>query len=370
MKYVRMPIEAESPEELGYGKIRCNLAESSITDATLKELGIHLGDLVLAYGDHKGNPQLRELIAAQYPGINADDILITPGAAAALFIVATSLLEKEDHLVVQFPNYATNLATPETIGCDISKIELQFENSFQFETANVEKLIHAKTKLLSITTPHNPTGTMPDANQLQALLKIAEKKNIFLLADETYRDLTQGEKPPLAATLSENAISISSISKAYGLPGIRIGWIITKNKKLKELFLAAKEQIFICNSVVDEEIAAKFLQSPETRIAWIKKHIAANFSLVEKFMHNNSFLEWIKPSGGVVCFPRFKSEIKIDEKEFHKVLNEKHGTYVGPGHWFGMSDRYMRIGFGWPSAKELEEGLQHIISAFEETQLK
>jgi aspartate/methionine/tyrosine aminotransferase len=369
MKYIRMPIEAESPEEMGYGKIRCNLAESSITDATLKGLGIRIDNLVLAYGDHKGNPKLRELIASEYEGINADDVLITPGAAAALFIVATSLLEKKDHLVVQFPNYATNLATPEAIGCEISKIELKFENEFQVETSAIEKLIRPETKLISITNPHNPTGTTISEDQLHSLIKIAEKKNIFLLVDETYRDLVQGEKLPLAATLSENAISISSISKAFGLPGIRIGWIITKNKKLKELFLAAKEQIFICNSVIDEEIAYKFLQSPEIRIAWIKKHIVTNFSLVEKFMQKNDFLEWVKPSGGVVCFPRFKIELDIDEKKFYKTLNEKYGTCVGPGHWFGMSDRYMRIGYGWPSSKELEEGLKNILAAARETGL-
>jgi len=369
MKYVRMPIESESPEELGYGKIRCNLAESSVTDATLKGLGIRIDNLVLAYGDHKGNPKLRELIAAEYPGINADDVLITPGAAAALFIVATSLLEKSDHLVVQFPNYATNLATPEAIGCEISKIDLQFENGFQTENSSIEKLIHNNTKLISVTNPHNPTGTMMQVEQLHSLIQLAEKKNSIVLVDETYRDLAHNEKPPLAATLSENAISISSISKAFGLPGIRIGWLITKNKKVQELFLAAKEQIFICTSIIDEEIAYKFLQSPEIRLAWIKKHIATNFSLVEKFMHNNPFLEWVKPSGGVVCFPRFKIELDIDEKQFYKVLNEKYGTYVGPGHWFGMSDRYMRIGYGWPSSKELKEGLGNIISAAKESLL-
>jgi aspartate/methionine/tyrosine aminotransferase len=369
MKYQRMPIEVESPEEMGYGKIRCNLAESSVTDATLKELGIRIEDLVLAYGDHRGHLKLRELIASQHNGINADDVLITPGAAAALFIVSTSLLEKDDHLLVQFPNYATNLVTPEAIGCGISKIETTFENNFRLQIPEIKSNILPDTKLISITHPHNPTGTVLSKNDLQQLISIAEEKKCLLLIDETYRDLNHGEQLPLAATFSENAVSVSSISKAYGLPGIRIGWIITKNKILKEQFLAAKEQIVICNSVIDEEIAYRFLLAPEKRNEWIKNHLAVNFSALEKFMEKNPFLEWVKPSGGVVAFPRFKPGIKIDIDKFYKILNEKYETYVGPGHWFGMNDRYMRIGYGWPSAEEFENGLNNILAAAKEAVL-
>ena len=363
MKYRRMSIEVESPEQLGYKNLRCNLAESSVTDVKWKELGIELGDLTLAYGDHKGNPQLREFIAAMYPGISSDDVLITAGAASALFIVATSLLEKEDHLVVQFPNYATNLETPFAIGCGISKIETTFENGFQFSVEEVEKQMKPNTRLISITNPHNPTGTTISQKTLEELIRLAENKNCFLLVDETYRDLVYGEKLPLAATLSENVISVSSISKAHGLPGIRIGWLITRNKKLQETFLAAKEQIFICNSGIDEEIAYQYLLSSETHNSRTKQHVAKNFSIVENWIKQNDFFEWIPPTGGCVCFPRFKSEIKIDIELFYKTLNEKCGTFVGPGHWFGVEDRSMRIGFGWPSENELREGLNHILVA-------
>jgi aspartate/methionine/tyrosine aminotransferase len=367
MKYRRMPIEMESPEELGYENVRCNLAESSVTDATFKDLGIQLNDLVLAYGDHRGNKKLRELIAAKYPGLSADDVLITAGAASALFIVATSLLEKDDHLIVQFPNYATNLATPEMIGCAISKIELKFENDFQFDKDDVEKLLRKETKLISVTSPHNPAGTMMSKDLLIALDEIAGRKKCYLLVDETYRDLSFNEPPPLAPTFSENTISISSISKAYGLPGLRIGWIITKNKKLQETFLAAKEQIFICNSGIDEEIAFQFLNSNAVRKIQIEKQIRNNFAIVEQWMNENPFLEWVKPSGGVVCFPRFKSTINIDIKQFYETLNNNYKTFVGPGHWFGMPDNYMRIGYGWPNENELKEGLQNILNAAKES---
>lgn len=360
MRYRRMPIESESPEELGYGKIRCNLAESSVFDAKWKELGISLNDLTLSYTDHRGHPGLRQLIAEMYPGISADDVLITNGAASALFILATSLLEKEDHLVVQSPNYATNLETPYAIGCRIGKAEMEFEEKFDPGLAKYIEAMTPATKLISITNPHNPTGTTISPDLLNELIKLAENKNCFLLVDETYRDLSFGEKLPLAASLSENVISISSISKAHGLPGLRIGWLITKNKKLKETFLAAKEQIFICNSVVDEEIVFQYLGTSAARTATIQRHVKNNFVIVESWMKDNPFLEWVKPSGGCICFPRFRNEIKIDTALFYKTLYEKYGTYAGPGHWFGANDRYMRIGFGWPKENELREGLQAI----------
>src|SRR5687768_8059724 len=103
-----MPIEIESPEQLGYANIKCNLAESSVTDLRLEELDLDIGKLVLAYGDHYGKPGLRELIAGKYPGISPDDVLVTAGAANALFIVATTLLSKNDQIVAEFPNYSTN----------------------------------------------------------------------------------------------------------------------------------------------------------------------------------------------------------------------------------------------------------------------
>jgi aspartate/methionine/tyrosine aminotransferase len=127
MKYVRMPIEVESPEQLGYDTIECNLAESSVHDAVFQDLKLNLNELVLAYGHHLGKPELRDVLSKRYVSITPDDVLITAGAAAALFIVATSLLEKNDHLIVLRPNYATNIETPRAIGCEIDFIDLHFE---------------------------------------------------------------------------------------------------------------------------------------------------------------------------------------------------------------------------------------------------
>lgn len=226
MKYVRMALEKESPEELGYGNIRFNLSESSIADRRMGEFTVDLSDLVLLYGDHKGLPELRVLVALQaaQESISASDVLLTSGAAGALFIICTSLLNTESHLVVVRPNYSTNLETPRAIGCEISYVDLSHEDGFRLDLRAVECAITPRTKLISVTCPHNPTGTVMQWEELLALEKLALKHICLLLVDETYRDLSAGEPYPSAAGISSRVIAVSSVSKAYGAPGLRVGW--------------------------------------------------------------------------------------------------------------------------------------------------
>lgn len=366
MRYIRMPIEIESPEQLGYDTIECNLAESSVHDAVFQDLKLNLDGLVLAYGHHLGIPALRELLASPYPGISADDILITAGAAAALFIVGTSLLDKKDHLIVMRPNYATNIETPKAIGCEIDYVDLEFEKKFEPDISFIESLVKPNTKYISITTPHNPTGMVISEKALKELIGIAEKHQCHLLVDETYRDLSYNTLPPLAATLSDRVISVSSVSKAFGLPGIRIGWLITRDKQLQELFLAAKEQIFLCNSVVDEEIALQFLKNKTQYLPVIQKKVQDNFQILNRWMQQQSYLEWVIPQAGVICFPRVKKEISANMPAVYDTLYRQYKTLVGTGHWFGMDSRYMRIGYGWPTAQALSKGLENITQAVKE----
>jgi aspartate/methionine/tyrosine aminotransferase len=361
-----MPIEIEAPEGFGYENIDYNLSESSFTDQRLSDLGININDLVLFYGDHKGKPELRELLADEI-SLTADDVLITSGAATALFIIATSLLDKGDHLVVAKPNYATHIETPRAIGADISYVDLKFENNFDFDIDDLRKLITQKTKLVSLTYPHNPTGALIDKEKLRALIEIVEEKQTYLLFDETYRDMCFVEKLPVAATLSDRVITISSMSKSYGLPGIRIGWIMSKNKQLMETFLAAKEQICITNSVVDEEIAFQYLKRKEELFAPNMVTIKLNFGILKNFIEHQTKLEWVEPKGGCVCFLRIRNDIKLDTDKFYDILLNKYSTYIGKGHWFEEDPGCMRIGYSWDKSEKLEKGLRNILKAMEES---
>jgi aspartate/methionine/tyrosine aminotransferase len=363
MRYVRMPIEVESPEEYGYGNIRNNLSESSIVDQSLGSLGLTVPDLTLLYGEHRGSERLRSLVIEGERGLGADDVLICGGAAGALFIIATALLGPSDHLVVVRPNYATNIETPRAIGCGIGFVDLKFEDGFALDLDAVAAAITPATKLISVTCPHNPTGTMLSEAELNALVALAAERKCLLLVDETYRDLALTTQLPVAAALGEHVISVASMSKAYGIPGIRVGWIINRDAKLMETFLAAKEQISICGSVINEWVAEEVLAN---RAAFLDRTLPEwrrRLDRIAEWMAGEDLLEWVKPAGGVVLFPRMKADPPGGTDAFYRRLLQDHGTYVGPGHWFEMSDRHFRLGYAWPTADELDAGLAGISAA-------
>jgi aspartate/methionine/tyrosine aminotransferase len=170
--------------------------------------------------------------------------------------------------------------------------------------------------------------------------------------------------------LSKNAISVSSVSKAYGIPGIRLGWAISKDKALQQLFLAAKEQVHICNSIVDEEICYQYLNKKENFFPAIQQEIKTNFGLLNNWIDNHQYIEWVEPSGGVVCFPRFKNNVQLNIEKFYKILLEEYKTYVGPGHWFEQNKRSFRLGFGWEKQNEFVKGLGNIDKAIERLHTK
>lgn len=364
MKYVRMPIEIESPEEQGYDTIRFNLSESSMRDRKLSELGLSFDDLTLMYGVHRGAPGLRRLIARTCD-VAEEDVLTTAGAAGALFIIATTLLDKGDHLVVVRPNYATNIETPRAIGCAIDYVDLKFEEGFRLDVDRLKRLVRPQTKLISVTTPHNPTGVALDETTLRYLIALADAHGCQLLVDETYRDMAFGKRPPVAAALSPRAISVASMSKSYGTPGIRVGWIVNRDAKLMERFLAAKEQIGICGSIVDERIAEAALEQAPQFLSIVERDLSAAIATVESWLADERRMEWVKPQGGCVCFPRIRQEADIDVEKFYTTLAREHATAVGPGHWFEQDRRFMRIGFGWPLGHELKGGLAAISASLD-----
>ena len=363
-----MPIEIESPEQLGYDTITNNLSESSVADRRLTDLGIDLGSgldqLLLCYGDHLGDRALREAVAAGGEGLSADDVLVTPGAAAALFATATSLLEPGDHAVVVRTNYATNLETPRAIGAELDTVDLAFDDAWHLDVARIAARVRpGVTRVISVTCPHNPTGTMFDLASLHALIELTERSGAVLLVDETYRDLTHGSPLPIAATLSSRAISVSSMSKAYGLPGLRVGWAVCRDPQLAETLLAAKEQMFICGATLDEAIAARVLADRARILPPILEDVRRRLDIVRDWMNGQSTFEWVEPRGGVVGLVRFRVDIAVDTNRFYDVLLAKHGTYVGPGHWFEVNDRHFRLGFGWPTESELRAGLSALSAA-------
>jgi len=356
-----MIMEVESPEQIGYEQVRYNLAESSMADRRLGNLGVDLDDLLLSYGDHRGDPGLRELIASD-GGVNPDQVLVSVGAAGALFTVATALLNTGDRLVVAHPNYASNLETPYAIGAEIISLPLALEGGFQVDLVHLRTLITPGTKLVSLTTPHNPTGAVIPPDDLREVITMVAEAGAWLLLDETYRELSDTPPPP-AVTLSDRVLSVSSLSKTYGVPGIRIGWVLCRDARLMETLLAAKEQIALAHSVVDEAIARGILERRESLLPGVRDLVRQHRQLVAAWMASEPWLEWVEPQGGVVCFPRIAAESGVNPAHFYQILNERYATWVGPGHWFEQDTRHFRLGFGYPATPDLKQALHNVSAA-------
>lgn len=368
-----MPIEKEAPEEVG-AVIRFNLSESAISDQTLDSLGITIpSSTILTYTEHKGSRKIRSLVANASKGnLTEDDVLVTAGASTSLFIVNSAILGPKDHIVVTRPNYATNLEIPRSIGCEITFIDLDFESQYQLDISRVAAAIRpGVTKLISVCSPNNPTGTILSTAELQSLASLAQANGCYLLVDETYAELnyayTSADREhavPSAAMLGDHVISISSMSKAYGVPGIRMGWLITTNKALQETFLAAKELISISGSVVDELIAEQILTQRTELLSKTIADMARRRGHVANWVDQESdFVDWVKPEAGVMCFIRIKKDLVGGLEAFYKRLLEDHGVYIGRGAWFEQGDNFFRLGYGWPTWEELDTGLKAISKA-------
>ncbi len=291
---------------MGISVTTCRKARSA--DRSLSDLGLTVPNLTLLYAEHRGGRRLRELIVADQPELSADDVLITGGAATALFIVSTSLLGASDHLVVVRPNYATNLETPRAIGCAISFIDLGFEAGFRLDFDALAAAITPRTRLVSVTCPHNPSGVMFTAEELQRLVALTEANGCYLLVDETYRDLSFDGPLPQAAALGRHVISVSSLSKAYGIPGIRIGWLITRDPKLQETVSRrerADQHLRQRDRRMDCRAGARRTRPGSSSPHWSRCASVASSSV--EWIAQEPLLEWVPPQGGVVCFPAHES---------------------------------------------------------------
>jgi aspartate/methionine/tyrosine aminotransferase len=359
MEYKRLRMVTEAPEELGRPIVH-GFSESGVKPRSLSDLGIVIPtELPLAHTKHKGSDRLCSLIANP-DGLDKDDIIITIGASSALFIVASAILTHKDHLVITSPNYPANIATGKATHCDISFVDLHFSTGYRLDLDQIAAAIQPNTRLISITNPNNPTGTSLTTEDLHALAELAKACGCYLLIDETYSNMiySPANYVPAAASLGPHVIGVSSMSKAYGVPGIRIGWISTTNKQLQETFLAAKELQNISVSVLDESAAEQILQRRDELLQSVRSDLQQRRDIVDSWIKSEEeFLEWILPEAGAIGFIRMKKEPPGGTLAFYERLLREHGTYVGPGRWFEQPDTFFRIGFGYPSLELLHEGL-------------
>jgi len=345
-------------------EIEHDIGESGVKYLDLAGLGKQLGNVELRYGHHRGSPELRSRICEQYEDLGPDQVCVTTGSSEANFSVIASLVKDSDHMVVEHPNYPSLYEVPRSLGLRHDLYRLTFEQKFEPDLTRLEQLLKSNTKLVTITHPNNPTGSVVSERKLRDILELVEASNAYLLSDETYRDLSFEEPPPPAATLSDRAISMTTMSKAYGLPGIRIGWVAGP-KHVIESIRAVREQITICNNSLGEAIALSVLERRKTFLENVRRHVSQNFETLKLWMTKQDSLEWVEPRGGVVAFPRLRNGARTEE--LCRTLVTKYRTFTIPGFCFDM-DQHLRIGFGG-SAPELSEGLMRLKRTMDESKV-
>lgn len=338
------------------------LSSSDCDGFTLKEIldlatheEIKLWDnLQLGYTESQGLPILREEIAKLYSSINADDLMVlTP--EEGIFTALNSILSENDHVICVAPSYQSLHQVVRSIGCDITFWNPTEEKDWHFNPGDIEKEIRSTTRMIIINFPHNPTGYLPSIVDYLKVVEIAKRNNLFLFSDEMYRYLEHDSslRLPSAADLYDNAVSLSGMSKTFGLAGLRIGWLSTKNRNLLQAMIAFKDYTTICNSAPSELLAFIALRHKNVLIDFNLKKIKHNLQLIEDFVSkHNRILSWKKPNAGTISFARLN--IEQSAYDFCEKTVKDTGIMIVPSEMFDYGQKHIRLGFG---RKNLQEAL-------------
>ena len=299
--------------------------------------------LSLDYAPMVGLPVLRDTIAGLYEKVRASEVVTFAGAQEGIFSLMHRALKSGDHAVVVTPCYDALLAVPIAIGAEVTQVRLRFEEDWRLDVDRVAAAFRADTKLLVINFPHNPTGSTIDRPTLDRVLSIAADVGAVVLSDEVFR-LLDPDAPPPAADLYERAVSLDVMSKAWGLGGVRVGWIATQDAGLRTAALGVKGWTSICNGASDEVLALVAVRARMKIIARNLGIIGENRALLDAFFARNADrFEWVRPRAGCLAFPRLVSG---DVKEEAERLARDHRTLILPGRLFHSTDDYFRLGYG------------------------
>lgn len=300
------------------------------------------------YTQVKGLPALRNTIAnTLYPSLTPDNVLCFAGAEEGIFCTLLTLCTPQDHVIVVTPCYQSLSEMPKFIGCSLTTVDLKEESNWTIDITAIQAAIRPNTKVVVINFPHNPTGQIITQAKLAELIQLLAARDIWLFSDEVYYllgpDTTESAKP--AAPLYKKAISLGVMSKAYGLPGLRIGWIACQDTHLLQSVARTKQYTSLCNSGPSEIISLIALRNQDTILKRNNSIVAHNISLLDTFFKTYSHtFSWVRPKGGCTGFVKYHATETIDML-CHRVM-EQAGILLLPGSVYGVASNHFRLGFG------------------------
>ena len=338
--------------------VEFNLSESGVRALTPRELIEDAGgldgllDQPLVYSQSNGTIELRTAIAALYPGAGIDHVEVTNGGSEANFITTFRLIEPGDEVVMLVPNYMQTWGLARAFGATVREwrfIEDRAAGRWRVDLAALEALVNAQTRMIVICNPNNPTGARLTASELDGIARIADKHGAWILSDEVYRGAEiDGQETASMWGRSDRAIITSGLSKAYGLPGLRIGWIVAP-PPLVAAFWSYHDYVTIAPGALSDRLARVAL-APARRERLLERTrgiLRTNLPLIDDWLRAAGGFEWIAPEAGAIVYVRYGHAINSTALA-HRVREEK-SVLIVPGDHFGM-DGYLRLGFGEPPA--------------------
>lgn len=320
-------------------------------------------NLWLGYTESLGSPLLRKEIARLYTDCKPDHVLVFAGAEEGIFVFMNVLLEMGDNIIVQTPCYQSLYEVARYLQCSVTQWPMNPGKNWELDIDFLKDHITPNTKAIVINCPNNPTGYTIARETLEEIVEIARAHNIYLFSDEVYRFLEYREEDrlPAACDIYDKGVSLGVMSKAFGLAGLRIGWITTRKQWLFERMASFKDYTSICNSAPSEFLATLALRYHHVILERNRNIIFANLRRLESFFDEYSkFFLWNKPKAGPLAFPRLL--FTDDADGFCHDLMEKEGVLLAPGQYFGSFAGHVRFGFGRKNMPEALERLERYLA--------
>ena len=346
--------------------VEYNLSESGVHPLTIEELVEDtkvIEDLLstgLNYPQTNGSIELRERIAALYKGATSDNVQVTVGAAQANYTTILTVLEPNDEILVMLPNYMQIWGAAQNHGFQVKTFTLREELKWGVDIDELERAVSKRTKLIAVCNPNNPTGYILSEEEMDAIVAAASRVGAWLLADEVYAGTERltDEFTPSFWGRYERVLVINSMSKAYGMPGLRIGWVVAPTQTAEEIW-SRQDYITISASMLSNKLAAYAL-SPQVRpriVARTRKFIRQGYDNFERwYVEHDDLYSLIPPQAAAIAFVRYHAD--VNSTELCTQLIHEQQTYVVPGDHFGL-DHHIRISYGMP-ADYLNEGLSRL----------
>ena len=302
--------------------------------------------LPLGYSEARGTVALRSALASTYTNVSPDQVLVTTGAIEANFLLFNVLLDKGDHVIAPYPAYQQLYTVPQTIGCDVSLWKVGPETNYRYDVDALERMVSPKTRLIIVNTPHNPTGAMLSPADAKRVYALAESVGAWVIGDEAYRWLSVPDGDPFAAPVVESGprgISVGTLSKPYGLPGLRIGWIAGPEDIIQKCW-SMRDYISLSPGKLNDALACLGLKHHDKIVARNREIITANLAAASAWIDGRrDVLSWTPPKGGLLALLNYK--LPVDSLTLADKLALEYSVMLAPGSAFGY-EHHLRLGIG------------------------